>query len=153
MKKLSLIIWVLLVACTQQKSPSESEISTQTISLEEQQAFENMAQAYQTKYMMGSENLEDILAGFDEDIQMWENGKIWSYNDLVKYGPHLPKKRVVETYNDQKLLSDDLGYDYVSMIYISSAGDSLRETASRIWKKSEEKWKIITMNNLINREN
>lgn len=91
MKKLSLIIWVLLVACTQQKSPSESEISTQTISLEEQQTFKNMAQAYQTKYMMGSENLEDILAGFDEDIQMWENGKIWSYNDLVKYGPHLPK--------------------------------------------------------------
>jgi len=151
MKKLSLIIWVLLVACTQQKSPSESEISTQTISLEEQQAFENMAQAYQTKYMMGSENLEDILAGLDEDIQMWENGKIWSYNDLVKYGPHLQKKRVVETYNDQKLLSDDLGYDYVSMIYINSEGDSLRETASRIWKKSEEKWKIISMNNLINR--
>ena len=101
--------------------------------------------------MEGSENLEIILASLDKNIKMWENGKIWTYEDREKYGPHLPKKNVIETYNDQKLLDSGLGYDYVSMLYINSKGDTLRETASRIWKNKDQKWKIVSMNNLINK--
>ena len=59
---------------------------------------------FQTTYMEGAENLEEILAGVDKDIQMWENGKIWTYDNIVEFGPHLPKKKVIETYNEQKIV-------------------------------------------------
>ena len=78
--------------------------SDQTFSDRDQKEFEQMAQTYQTTYMEGAENLQEILAGMDENIQMWENGKIWTYTDMVVFGPHLPKKEVIDTYNEQKLL-------------------------------------------------
>ena len=108
-----------------------------------------MAQAYQSNYMEGSVNLDGILAGMDQDIQMWENGKIWTYSDIEKFGPHLPKKNVIETYNQQKLLEKGLGYDFVSLVYINTSGDTLRESASRIWEQRGEVWKIVYMSNLI----
>ena len=144
MKYFNLILIIsILSSCNTDKPISEKE----------QAEFEKMAQTYQSTYMEGSENLKEILAGMDKDIQMWENGKIWTYDDLVKFGPHLPKKTVIETYNEQRLLEKDLGYDFVTLLYINSKGDTLRETASRIWKKPKDRWKIFYMSNLIKSEN
>lgn len=84
---------------------------------------------------------------------MWENGKVWTYKEVEKFGSHLPKKNVIETYNDQKLLKKALGYDYVSSKYISTmSGDTMRETSSRLWKLRDGDWKIIRMNNSIKKE-
>lgn len=102
--------------------------------------------------MEGSKNCDQILAAMNEDTKMWENGNTWSFSDLKEYCPHLPKKNVIEMYNNQKLLNHDLGYDYVSQLYISPHGDTLRETVSRIWKITDNAWKIAEMNNLINKE-
>ena len=112
-----------------------------------------MTQTWHNNYTQGSENLEEILLGLDKNINMWENGKIWTYSEVEKFGPHLPIKHIIETYNDQKLLNKDLGYDYVSQKYISSmSGDTMRETSSRLWRKKNENWKITRMNNLIKKE-
>jgi len=50
-----------------------------------------MTQTWHNKYTQGSENLEEILLGLDKNINMWENGKIWTYKEVEKFGPHLPK--------------------------------------------------------------
>ena len=144
MKYLYLILVIpILVSCN----------SDEIISEKEQIEFEKMARTYQTTYMEGSTNLEEILEGMDKNIQMWENGKIWRYDDMVKFGPHLPNKMVIETYNEQRLLEKNLGYDFVTVIFINGRGDTLRETTSRIWKKPKDKWKIVFMNNLISKAN
>ncbi len=97
-----------------------------------------MAQGWNTKYMQVSKNLEEILSGLDENLDMWENGKVWTYKEVEKFGLYLPKKDALETYNDQKLLKKSLGYDHVSLKYISSmSGDTIRETSSRLWKLSD----------------
>ena len=127
--------------------------SNKTFTETEQNEFEKMAQDWQDKYTQGSVHLEKILSGLDENIDMWENGKVWTYKEVEKFGPHLPEKDIIETYNDQKLLKRDLGYDYVSLKYISSmSGDTMRETSSRIWRLKNGEWKIVKMNNLIKKE-
>ncbi|MEK6153545.1 hypothetical protein WIW50_09805 [Flavobacteriaceae bacterium 3-367] len=141
MKYVYLILVITFFSCKPDKAFTETE----------QKEFEKMAQAYQSIYMEGGENLDEILAGIDKSIQMWENGKIWTYDDMVKFGPHLPKKTVIENYDEQKLLERDLGYDFVSILYINTKGDTLRETTSRIWKNSDKKWQIVYMSNLINK--
>ena len=143
MKYTYLILVILFFSCNSDKGVTETE----------EIEFEKMAQDWHNKYVQGSVNLAGILAGMDENIDMWENGKIWTYKQVEKYGPHLPKKNVLETYNDQKLLKKDLGYDYVSQKYISSmTGDTMRETSSRLWKLKNGNWKIVRMNNLIKKE-
>ena len=143
MKYTYLLLVGFIISCNSNTSVTEAD----------QNQFADMAQAYHSKYIEGSKNLDDILSAMDQDIKMWENGKIWTYADLEKFGPHLPAKNVIETYNQQKLLKPDIGYDYVSQLYISTiSGDTLRETASRIWQKSKGEWKIVQMNNLIKPE-
>ena len=143
MKYNYLLLLGLIFSCKAETPVSEAE----------QSEFASMAQAYQGKYNEGSKNLAEILSSIDKDIHMWENGKIWTHADLEEFGPHLPAKNVIANYNQQKLLERDLGYDFVSQLYISTlSGDTLRETASRIWEKSGDQWKIIQMNNLIKPE-
>ena len=143
MKHIYLILVILFISCNSDKAMTETE----------EIEFEKMAQDWHNKYVQGSVNLVDILAGMDENIDMWENGKVWTYKQVEKFGPHLPKKNILETYNDQKLLNKDLGYDYVSQKYISTmTGDTLRETSSRLWKLKNGTWKIVRMNNLIKME-
>ena len=111
-----------------------------------------MAQDYQSAYMEGSKNCDKILGRMDREIRMWENGSVWSYADLEKFCPHLPSKPVIQTYNKQVLLGHDLGYDYVSQLYLRRRGDTMRETTSRIWKKVGDEWKIVEMNSMLNLE-
>ncbi|PZX46342.1 hypothetical protein [Algoriphagus chordae] len=143
MKYIYLILLILCFSCNSDNAITETE----------KIEFEKMAQDWHNKYVQGSVNLADILAGMDENIDMWENGKVWTYKQVEKFGPHLPKKNVLETYNDQKLLKKDLGYDYVSQKYISTmSGDTMRETSSRLWELKNGNWKIVQMNNLIKKE-
>ena len=143
MKYLYLILVIAFYSCNSDRPITETE----------QKEFEKMAQSWHNSYMQGSVNLEEILSGLDENIVMWENGKVWTYDEVEEFGPHLPKKNILETYNDQKLLKKDLGYDYVSQKYISTiTGDTMRETSSRLWKLKNENWKIARMNNLIKKE-
>ena len=143
MKYIYLILLFLIISCNTDKDTLKTD----------EQDFIEMTQTWHNKYTQGSENLEEILVGLDKIINMWENGKIWTYKEVEKFGPHLPKKHIIETYNDQKLLDKDLGYDYVSQKYISSmSGDTMRETSSRLWRKKNGNWKITRMNNLIKKE-
>lgn len=143
MKYTLLILAITFISCN-------SEIP---ITQDKQKEFKDMAQSWHSKYVQGSENLEEILLGLDKNIKMWENGNVWTYEEVEKFGPHLPKKHVLETYNDQNLLNNNLGYDYVSQKYISTVtGDTMRETSSRLWKMENGSWKIVRMNNLINIE-
>ena len=143
MKYIYLVLAVLIFSCNSDEEITELE----------QNEFEKMAQDWNSKYMQGSINLEAILSGLDEDLDMWENGKVWTYKEVEKFGSHLPKKNVIETYNDQKLLKKTLGYDYVSIKYISTmTGDTMRETSSRLWQLKDSDWKIIRLNNSIKKE-
>jgi len=142
MKYTSIILLILFVSCSTDTKISDTQIKD----------FQEMAQTYQTIYNEGSENCDQILAAIDENIEMWENGRIWSYSDLEKFCPHLPKKNVVEIYNDQTLLDHNLGYDFVSQLFVVQSGDTMRETSSRLWQKHDTTWKIVKMKNLISRK-
>ena len=127
--------------------------SEQGVTEADQRSFEEMAQTWHLTYMKGGAHLDAILSGLDENIDMWENGKVWTYEELVKFGEHLPEKAIVDTYFDQKLLKEQLGYDFVSQTYISpNSGDTMRETSSRLWELKDGDWKIVRMNNLIKLE-
>ena len=147
MKYFSLVFIVVVIACNTEPSDFESQ----------QKEFEKVAQKYQAKYTGGSDNCEYIVQSIDENIKMSEISfggppVDFTYDLLVQYCPHLPKKQVIETSTEQRLLLPDLGYDYVSQLYLrKSLGDTVRETSSRIWKKKEGKWKIIQMNNSLNK--
>ena len=143
MKYTCLVLAILFISCNSEPPITDSE----------QKEFTEMAQAYQQDIMQGAEKLDAILAKMDRNLQMWENDKIWTYKLIEEFGPHLPKKEVINVYNEQILLYRDLGYDYVTMLYVSTiSGDTLRETASRIWKKTDQGWKVTYMSNLIKRE-
>lgn len=143
MKPAYLTALLFVIACNNEEPISKAD----------EQEFTQIAQAWHSKYMQGSKNLEEILSGLDQDIAMWENGKVWTYQELEQFGPHLPEKEVIETYSDQKLLGAGLGYDYMSHLYVSSlSGDTLRETSSCLWRKKGDGRKIIRMNNLIKKE-
>lgn len=142
MKYTSIILLILFVSCSTDTKISDTQIKD----------FQEMAQTYQTIYNEGSENCDQILAAIDENIEMWENGRIWSYSELEKFCPHLPKKNVVQTYNDQTLLDKNLGFDFVSQSFVIQNGDTMRETSSRLWQKKGSTWKIVKMKNLISRK-
>ena len=123
------------------------------ISEDEQKEFAEMCRAYQLDIMGGADKLDAILAKMDKNLQMWENDKVWTYELIEKFGPHLPKKKVIDVFDEQILLERNLGYDFTTLVYISPiTQDTMRETSSRIWKKSEDGWKITNMSNLIKRE-
>jgi len=123
------------------------------ISEDEQKEFTEMCQAYQLDIMEGADKLDAILAKMDKNLQMWENDKVWTYELIEKFGPHLPKKKVIDVFDEQILLERNLGYDFTTLVYISPiTQDTMRETSSRIWKKGEDGWKITNMSNLIKRE-
>jgi len=143
MKYTLLVLAIIFISCNQEIPITQND----------QKEFKEMAQSWHSKYVQGSENLDEILLGLDKNIKMWENGKVWTYGEVEKFGPHLPKKHVIETYNDQNLLNNNLGYDFVSQKYISTiTGDTMRETSSRLWKMKNGNWKIVRMNNLIKKE-
>ena len=119
--------------------------------------FERIAQNFQVKYNAGKDNCEFILNSIDKNIQMSEIAfsaplKIFTYEQLEQFCPHLPKKEIIETTSEQRLFGSNIGYDYVTQLYLrKSAGDTLRETSSKIWENKNGVWKIIHMNNSINK--
>lgn len=121
-----------------------------------QKKFEDMAQTFQANYMEGSENCESIIQAIDKDVKMSENKfsqqMTMTREQLVQFCRHLPKKEVIHTVTEQRLLSSELGFDYVTQLYLrKSVGDTVRETNSRIWKLKNGRWKIIQMNSSLNK--
>ena len=147
MKYLIILFLILVVSCNDRTSLTEFQKND----------FENITREYQTNYMEGSDNCKYILNALDENIKMSESqfGQPplnISYEQLVKYCPHLPKKEIISTITEQRLLTSNLGYDYVSQLYLrKSVGDTARETSSRVWQKKDGIWKIIQMNNSLNK--
>lgn len=149
-----ILIATLILSCQNQSNNANSDVSL--ISTDSLKAFEIMAQNFQAKYMAGSENCETIIEAFDKNVNMSEiqfgdGAMVFTYEMLKEFCPHLPKKDIIQTVTEQRLLSTELGYDYVSQLYLrKSLNDTIRETSSRIWKLENNKWKIIQMNSSLN---
>ena len=149
MKKIYLLLTLILsIIMSSYAQESATEL--------QQKEFEKIAQTYQMKYMKGGENCEYIIQAFDKNVNMSENRfsqqMKMTFEQLVQFCSHLPKKEVIQTVTEQKLLSSELGYDYVSQLYLrKSVGDTVRETASRIWILKNNDWKIIQMNSSLNK--
>jgi hypothetical protein len=131
-------------------------IAQESVTESQQKEFERIAQTFQTKYMQGSENCDYLIQAFDKNVKMSEiqftRQMQMTYEQLVQFCPHLPKKEVIQTVTEQRLLTTDLAYDYVSQLYLrKSKGDTIRETSSRIWKLKNNEWKIIQMNSSLNK--
>lgn len=141
MRYVLLLTVCLSIACSQETTPGEAEATE----------FAVLARAYQESYVNGSENCERIIEAMDDSIAFSENGTAWSKPELEEFCPHLPQKNVVSTFNDQRLLTRELGYDFVTQLYIRERGDTMRETASRIWQRIDGRWKITQMNNLLHK--
>jgi hypothetical protein len=58
---------------------------------------------------------------------------------------------IKKAFNRQRLLNDQLRYDYVGQLFVNSQGDTIKEATSRIWQKKQWELKIVTMNNLLNK--
>ena len=143
MKYIYLSLTVLFFSCN-----SETQITE-----DEQKEFAEMCQAYQLDIMEGADKLDVILEKMDKNLQMWENSKVWTYELIEEFGPHLPRKKVIDLYDEQILLDRNLGYDFTTLVYISPISqDTMRETSSRIWRKDESGWKVTNMSNLIKKE-
>jgi hypothetical protein len=128
----------------------------ETSTEEHYKEFEEIARTFQSNYMEGTENCESIIQAFDKNVKMSENRfsqqMTMTYEQLVQFCPHLPKKEVINTVTEQRLLSSELSYDYVSQLYLrKSVGDTVRETSSRIWQIKNGSWKIIHMNSSLNK--
>ena len=133
-----------------------SSRAQESITEKQQQHFVEIAQTFQARYMEGSKNCEFIIQAIDENVRMSESRfsqhMTMTYDQLVQFCPHLPNKEVVQTVTEQRLLSSDLGYDYVSQLYLrKSVGDTIRETSSRIWRLQGDNWRIIHMNSSLNK--
>ena len=99
MRYVYIVLTLLFISCSAETPITERE----------QMEFAEMAQAYQRDIMQGAEKLDEILAKMDKDLQMWENDKVWTYELIEELGPHLPKKKVINVYNEQVLLNRKLG--------------------------------------------
>ncbi len=122
----------------------------------EKQEFAKVAQTFQEKYMDGGENCDYLMKVIDENVVLSEiqftKELSMTHEMLVQFCPHLPKKEVVSTVSEQRLLTADMAFDYVSQLYLrKSLGDTVRETSARIWKKKDGVWKIIQLNNSLNK--
>ena len=143
MRYIYLILAIFFISCNSETPITESE----------QKEFAEMTQAWQLDIMQGAEKIDVILSKMDKDLKMWENNNVWTYELIEKFGPHLPKKKVIDVYNEQILLNRKLGYDFTTLVYISTiTNDTMRETSSRIWRKDNNDWKVTNMSNLIKRE-
>ncbi len=147
MKYFVLLLMVAIAACSNEHPPTERE----------EIEFRKTAVAFQYDYMGGSANCASILNAIDKNIQMSETRfgepvMELTYEQLEEFCPHLPEKQVIKTVSEQRLLTTSLGYDYVSQLYLRiTVGDTARETSSRIWQKKDGVWKIIMMNNSLNK--
>ncbi len=147
MKNFVILLLIGITSCKKESSVTEPH----------KEAFEKIARTFQNKYIEGSVNCDFIINFIDENIMMSESqfGKrnmSISYDQLVRYCPHLPQKQTINTITEQRLLNPNLGYDYVSQLYLrKSAGDTARETSVRIWENKNGTWKIIQMNNSLHK--
>lgn len=143
MKYIYILLAMLLISCNSESPVTEKE----------QKEFAQMTQEWQRDIMQGAEKIDAILSKMDKDLKMWENDKVWTYELIEKFGPHLPKKKVIAVYDEQLLLNRKLGYDFTTLVYLSSiTNDTMRETSSRIWRKGKDGWKVTNMSNLIKKE-
>lgn len=147
MKYFVIVVLIVVAACSNEQAPT---------GLEEIE-FRKTAVAFQYEYMGGSANCAAILNAIDENVRMSETQfgsppMDFSYEELQQFCPHLPDKQVIKTVSEQRLLTPNLGYDYVSQLYLrTSVGDTARETSARIWQKKDGVWKIIQMNNSLSK--
>ena len=136
-----LLPWAVLTLASCASAPRVSDSDTAE--------FQSVAERFQQLYLGGGENCERILPALAEDIEMLENGRVWTYEDLQEYGPYLPKKNVIRSWSDRSVLTPDLAYDFVTAVFEDDAGAQRRETTCRLWRKTAGAWKIVRMNNVL----
>lgn len=111
--------------------------------------FQQVAEHFQQLYVGGGENCDRILAVLAEDIEMAENGQVWTHQKLAEYCPYLPKKKVIRSWTDHSVLGPGLAYDFVTVVFENDSGAQRQETTSRLWRKTAGEWKIVRMNNVL----
>lgn len=134
----ALLVALLLLSCAPESRPSDGELRD----------FVQQARAYQRMYMDGGGHCPDLLGMMADSVHFSENGQEWSRAQLEQFCPHLPKKNVVETVDRHRLIAPGVAYDYVAQLYLRERGDTVRESVSRIWRKSDGEWQVVEMNAL-----
>jgi len=137
LRRLACVLALLLPACTAESRGSGAHAE-----------FVEQTRAFQRMYMGGGEHCPELLAMLNDSIRFWENGEEWSRAQLDQFCPHLPRKNVVETVHRHRVLAPGLAHDFVTQLYIRERGDTIRESASRIWQKSDDGWQVVEMNTL-----
>jgi len=110
--------------------------------------FRRVAETYQQLYMDGGENCDQIVPILAEDIRMVENGEAWSYEQMEKYCPYLPRKEVISSWSDLAVIAPDRAYDFVTSVYRVDENPPGRETVARVWTRIEGQWKIVRMSSV-----
>lgn len=137
--RLALILLLALAAL-----PVEAQSADSLRGAEE---FVSTVRSYQSLYMGGEDDdCDEIAEVLDDELVFQENGKAWTKAEMVQFCSHLPRKDVIDTISSHKLLTDDLAYDFVSQLHWAhNRTDKVRETTSRVWRRSGNEWKITHM--------
>jgi hypothetical protein len=84
-------------------------------------------------------------AMIDKDIIFLENGKPFTYENILEYCSYIKPKSAFNIYSKQYIIQPTVGFDYVEQYYINSEQDTLRETTSRIWQLKSNNWVVTHM--------
>jgi len=109
-----------------------------------QEDFINYATRFHELYITAGD-CDDRNGMIDKDILFFENGKAFSYQNILDYCSYIEPKNVFDIYSEQNLVQPSVGFDFVEHYYVNSDQDTIRETSSRIWQFKAGSWVVTHM--------
>ena len=121
MKYTYIFIACMFLSCSSEK-PDLKKIETD---------FINTAKHLHELYINAGD-CSEMNAMIDKDIVFFENGKPFTYENILEYCSYIKPKNAFDIYSKQYIIEPNVGFDYVEQYYVNSEQDTLRETTSRI---------------------
>lgn len=106
--------------------------------------FINTAKRFHKLYITAGD-CSERNAMVDKSILFYENGKQFTYQNILDYCSYIKPKNAFNIYTEQYLIQPTVGFDYTDQYYLNSEQDTVRETTSRIWQLKSSNWVVTHM--------
>ncbi len=134
MKYLKLALACFILSCSNDKPGSKNAEAD----------FINTAKQFHQLYITAGDCAERN-AMVDKSILFYENGKQFTYQNILDYCSYIKPKNTFNIYTEQYLIQPMVGFDYTDQYYLNSEHDTVRETTSRIWQLKSGNWVVTHM--------
>lgn len=135
MKYIILFLSILILSCSNSDQSSLAETEAE---------FAKTAKQFHNLYITAGD-CDESNSMVHEGILFYENGRQFTYQNILEYCAYGKPKQPYETFSKQYLIKPDVGFDYVDQYYVNSEQDTLREVSSRIWEKNSNGWVVTYM--------